>query len=154
MQSYGVYRTANAYHLFGHITRERIEPELQTGSDNGWRPQHFHYKAGDPSDAPSFVAPHQPRVDFRLWFHGLGFQRSTPRYVVALLHRLCTRPAAVQPLFAGPLEAQPTAARIEYWQYHFTSIVERRKTGAWWRRESLGATPAVDCEALRRNAPP
>ncbi len=150
MQTWRVYRVANAYHLFGHITRERIEPEFQTSDGGGWRTHDLHYKPGDPLRAPPFVAPHQPRVDFLLWFYGLEFQRGAPRYVVTLLTRMCANPDAVAALFSTPLPARPAAVRIEYWRYHFTTWQQRDATGAWWRRESLGVTEAVDCKTLER----
>ena len=151
VQTWRVYRVANAYHLFGHITRVRVEPEFQTRSGGRWRAHDLHYKPGDPLRAPPFVAPHQPRVDFRLWFYGLDFRRGVPRYVVNLLARMCRDPDAVADLFATPLPAQPDAVRIEYWRYHFTTPEERQASLAWWRRESLGSTPVVDCKSSRRD---
>lgn len=151
IQAWRVYRVANAYHLFGHITRERIEPEFQTRSDGRWRAHDLHYKPGDPLRPPAFVAPHQPRVDFRLWFYGLDFRRGVPRYVVNLLARMCRDPDAVAKLFAEELPAQPEAVRIEYWRYRFTTLEEREASLAWWRRESLGSTPVVDCAGVGRD---
>src|SRR5581483_2669235 len=89
-------RLVNTYHLFQAITRERIEPELQTSADGGetWTAHDLVHKAGDPARAPDFVAPHQPRVDFQLWFYGLAFQRREPAYVATLIERLCNDPAA------------------------------------------------------------
>jgi lipase maturation factor 1 len=145
----------NSYHLFASITRERIEPEFQTlaagplaareAEDAAWIAQHLHHKPGDVTRAPNVVAPHQPRVDFRLWFYGLGFQRRPPAYVSALLERLCEEPEAVQPLFRTPLPPHPAAVRLVFWQYQFTSPVEKRTTGAWWRRTRLAALRAVPC---------
>jgi hypothetical protein len=146
---------ANTYHLFASITRERIEPEFQTlaigplaereADDGAWTAQHLRHKPGDVNRAPDFVAPHQPRVDFRLWFYGLGFQRRAPGYVSTLLERLCEDPPAVQPLFRAPLPDQPAAVRLVFWQYQFTSPAEKRATGAWWRRTRLATTRALPC---------
>ena len=144
-QSWRVYRVVNAYHLFGHITRERIEPEFQTRSGDRWQAHDFHYKPGDPFRAPPFVAPHQPRVDFRLWFYGLDFERGAPRYVANLLRQMCSDPEAVAALFATQLPSRPEAVRIEFWRYHFTTRQQRDATRAWWQRQSLGATPSIDC---------
>ncbi len=71
----GPFRVANAYHLFGHITRERIEPEiqLQTPVEAAWHPLAMHYKPGPLERPPRFATPHQPRIDFLLWFYGLSF---------------------------------------------------------------------------------
>ncbi len=149
------FHLVNTYHLFASITRERIEPEFQTladGSradrepdDGAWTAQHFRHKPGDVARAPDFVAPHQPRVDFRLWFYGLAFQRRPPNYVAMLIERLCEEPRLVQPLFRASLPPHPAAVRLVFWQYQFTSPGERRSTGAWWRRTRLAASAAVPC---------
>jgi uncharacterized membrane protein YphA (DoxX/SURF4 family) len=149
------FRAVNTYHLFQSITRERIEPEFQTlaagpvderaADDGAWTAHHLRHKPGDPTRAPDFVAPHQPRVDFRLWFYGLAFQRRAPGYVTALLERLCAEPESVQALFRGPLPPHPAAVRLVFWQYQFTSRAEKRSTGAWWRRTRLATMRAVPC---------
>jgi hypothetical protein len=148
-------RLVNTYHLFAAITRERIEPEFQTldqtGSeddDASWTPHHLRWKPGDPRRAPRFVAPHQPRLDFQLWFHGLGFRRGRPAYVHELLELLCDDASDVRSFFLNPLPPHPRATRVVYWQYHFTTPAERRSTGAWWRRELVATTPPVRCPAV------
>jgi len=147
-------RLVNTYHLFASITRERIEPEFQTlaagdeSDDAAWTAHDLRHKAGDPRRAPDFVAPHQPRLDFQLWFHGLGFRRGQPPYVHMLLERMCEDSAAVRPFFSelgDAMPAHPRAVRVVYWQYHFATPAEKRATGAWWTRERLAATPPVPC---------
>jgi len=139
---YEPWRLINTYHLFGHITQERIEPEFQVQVDGEWRTYDLHHKPGDVRRAPDFVAPHQPRVDFQLWFYGLSFRRGTPTYVRTLLERLCTDPAAVQELFTKPLPPAPTAVRIQFWRYHFSP---RGEPSAWWTRELAATTEAIEC---------
>ncbi len=144
------FRLVNSYHLFASVTRERIEPQFDTMDDGeGWTERDLRYKAGDPHHTPGFVAPHQPRVDFQLWFYGLAFRRREPPYVTALVEKLCNDPAAVQPLFCDPLSPRPTAVRIVYWQYWFASADERRASGVWWRRARLGETRPLACQGLR-----
>jgi len=47
--------------------------------------------------------------------------------------------------FAG---VPPAYVRAVKWQYWFTSAEEKRRTGAWWRREELGLyAPALKNEA-------
>jgi hypothetical protein len=92
------------------------------------------------------VAPHQPRVDFQLWFYGLGYRAGAPEYVTKLIERLCRDPDAVQPLFSTPPSPHPRAARILYWQYHFTTAAERHATGDWWTRTPVDVTDAIPCD--------
>jgi lipase maturation factor 1 len=139
---YEPWRLINTYHLFGHITQERIEPEFQLESDGTWQTFDLRHKPGDPRRAPDFVAPPQPRVDFQLWFYGLDFQRAIPAYVAALLDRLCHDPGAVQSLFAAPLPADPEAVRIVFSRYHSSPADE---PAAWWTRDPVATTRAVPC---------
>jgi lipase maturation factor 1 len=146
------FRLVNTYHLFASITRERIEPELQTldagrdaADDTAWVAHDLWYKPGDPRRAPDFVAPHQPRLDFQLWFHGLSFQRGRPAYLQVLLERMCEDVDPVRPFFRDPLPPHPRAVRVVYWQYRFTTPAEKRATGAWWRRERVGVAAPVIC---------
>jgi hypothetical protein len=149
-------RLVNTYHLFSQITRDRIEPEVQTSDvddehadpsnpDGSWSAHHLRYKPGDPQRRPRFVAPHQPRLDFQLWFYGLSMRRGAPPYVTTLLDRVCNDPGAVEPLFAAPLPEAPARARIAFWRYRFSSSDQRRDTGAWWTREPIGATRPLPC---------
>ena len=133
-------RSVNAYHLFAHMTLVRREAVIE-GSDDGvdWKPYELRWKPGDPERPPAFVAPHQPRVDFQLWFLLLG-RRAMPAYLDALLTRLRTEPRAVASLFArDPFGGRPPAElRVAVWQYGFTDRATRAETGAWWHRRLLG----------------
>jgi len=150
---YAPWRLVNTYHLFGHITRERIEPQFETFDGHEWTEHDFSYKPGDLRRPPPFVAPHQPRVDFQLWFYGLGFQHGTPTYVAELLDRLCHDPTAVQPLFPTPLPSRPQAVRIVFWRYRFTSPAEHGSTGTWWTRERVALSSPLSCGSAAQSDP-
>ncbi|MDX2167053.1 MAG: lipase maturation factor family protein [Deltaproteobacteria bacterium] len=139
------WRLVNTYHLFGSITRERIEPQFEVEQDGIWIPLDLWHKPGDPLRAPDLVAPHQPRVDFQLWFYGLSFQRGMPEYVGTLLDRLCRDPSAVQMLFRQPLPAAPEAVRLRFWRYNFSQPGEEDAAGAWWTRRSVAETRPLPC---------
>ena len=142
-------RVVNAYHLFAAVTRDRIEPEfqLQATADGPWLAHHLRYKPGPPERAPPFVAPHQPRVDFLLWFYGVGFEQRQPTFVAdvagAPLRRSHRRRGAVR--VVSPLPARPAAVRIAFWDYRFTSPAEKAASGAWWTRRQVGTAPIFDC---------
>jgi hypothetical protein len=139
-------RAINTYHLFAQITRDRIEPEFLALADDAVRPLALRFKPGPLDRPPPFVAPHQPRLDFQLWFYGLAMQRSPPRYVVRLLAILCHDPARARQAFATPLPDAPTAVQLRFWRYTFTP------PGAadWWQRAPLGAPLSVRCSDLPR----
>jgi hypothetical protein len=144
--AYAPLRVINTYHLFAAITRERVEPQFETLVEGRWVPQHLWHKPGDPTRPPNFVAPHQPRVDFQLWFYGLEWQHRRREYVETLLRRLCAAPEVVQPLFRERLPAAPAGARITFHRYQFTDARDRGATGAYWRRILVGTSPEVLCD--------
>ncbi|MDC0722179.1 lipase maturation factor family protein [Nannocystis bainbridge] len=121
----------NAYHLFAQITRVRVEPEFAGFEAGAWRTYGMFYKPGPLDRAPPWVAPHQPRLDFMLWFYGLRARRAPPGYVRRLLTTLCEEPERAQGFFATPLLEGPSHVRVQFWRYTFT----RPGEAGWWRRE-------------------
>lgn len=133
----------NTYHLFAQITRERIEPEFAAQVGGMWTAYDLHYKPGPVERAPPVVAPHQPRLDFQLWFYGLAHEHQAPGYVLRLLVMLCRAPARAQGAFDTRLFKQPEKIRLQFWRYHFS------EPGAdvWWTREQVGEL-GLRCAAL------
>ncbi|HYR97205.1 MAG TPA: lipase maturation factor family protein [Candidatus Binatus sp.] len=144
------FRSINAYHLFAHMTLVRREAVIE-GSEDGttWLPYEFRYKPGDPDRAPPFVAPHQPRVDFQLWFLLLGPQPGA-RWFDALLDRLLSAPDVVAPLFArDPFPVTPPRfVRVAIYRYRFTDRATHAATGASWQRELQGYSRPRSAGAL------
>src|SRR5262249_52493199 len=75
-------RVVSGYGLFAVMTTRRQEIIVE-GSQDGriWLPYEFHWKPGDVNRRPEFVAPHQPRLDWQMWFAALGDIRSSPWYL-------------------------------------------------------------------------
>ena len=141
------FRIANRYGLFAVMTRGRYEIEFQ-GSDDGknWRPYLFRYKPQELDQPPRIYAPYQPRFDWNLWFASLGSWREYP-IVPNTIVRLLSNDKDVLQLFAdNPFpHAPPREIRTVLWQYWFTSMEEKRRTGTWWRRQLLGQyAPTVE----------
>jgi hypothetical protein len=141
------FRIANQYGLFGIMTRGRYEIEFQ-GSEDGknWIAYPFRYKPQALDKAPGIYAPYQPRFDWNLWFASLGSWQDYP-IVVRTEVKLLSNDKEVLELFAGdPFPHEPPReVRAVLWQYWFTSLREKRKTGLWWRREYLGLyAPTVE----------
>jgi hypothetical protein len=134
------FRVANQYGLFAVMTRGRYEIEFQ-GSDDGqnWVAYPFRRKPQDLNKPPGVYAPHQPRLDWNLWFASLGSWREYP-IVPNTEVRLLENSKDVLALFAGnPFpKAPPEQIRAVLWQYWFTSMAEKRATGRWWKREFVG----------------
>ncbi|HEX2693061.1 MAG TPA: lipase maturation factor family protein [Gemmatimonadaceae bacterium] len=133
------FRIANAYGLFAVMTPARYEIEFQ-GSNDGktWTPYPFQYKPQNVLERPGVYAPYQPRFDWNLWFASLEPWRASP-WVVLVQERLLEGSPSVLSLFRGdPFHGKPpTMVRTILWQYWFTDIPTKRRTGAWWRRQEL-----------------
>ncbi len=141
------FRIANGYGLFRVMTKERPEIVIE-GSDDGktWKPYEFKWKPGALDRMPGFVAPHQPRLDWQMWFAALGGDPRREPWFVGLIVRLSqNEPAVLGLLRANPFpEKPPRFLRADLYQYRFTTRAERDRTGAWWQREEPSTfLPAV-----------
>jgi hypothetical protein len=134
------FRIANQYGLFAVMTRGRYEIEFQ-GSNDGqqWTAYPFRYKPQALNERPGIYAPYQPRFDWNLWFASLGDWQQN-NFVPLTEERLLANDADVLALFRGnPFAAAPPKyVRAVLWQYWFTTMSEKRRTGNWWRRAPLG----------------
>ena len=132
-------RSVNPYGLFAVMTTDRPEIVIE-GSDDGvtWRAYELRYKPGDLHRAPRWAAPHQPRLDWQMWFAALG---PAPAWFRHLLQRLLEGSRDVLALFeTNPFpDHPPKYVRALLYDYHMTDRATLRRTGAWWRRELLGA---------------
>ncbi len=137
-------RSFNGYGLFAMMTTSRPEIIIE-GSNDGqtWSAYEFKYKPGDPTRRPAFVAPHQPRLDWQMWFEALNVlnpHREPSSWFINFCARLLQgQPEVLALLKTDPFpNAPPRYLRATEYDYHFTDFATRRKTGAWWRRELIG----------------
>ena len=135
------FRMINTYGLFQVMTKERPEIIIE-GSMDGvtWQPYDFRYKPGNPATSPSFVAPHQPRLDWQMWFAALGGARQK-RWFHSLAARLLEGSPPVLDLLAHspfPEDDPPNFLRAQLYNYRFTTYQERAELGIWWKREHKG----------------
>jgi hypothetical protein len=132
------FHSVNSYGLFAVMTRERPEIVVE-GSDDGvtWREYELRYKPGATSRRPRFVAPHQPRLDWQLWFAALV---APPAWFEAFVARLLEgSPEVLKLLASNPFpDRPPRFVRALLYDYKVTDRDTRKRTGAWWRRELLG----------------
>jgi hypothetical protein len=151
------FRTVNSYGLFAVMTQERPEIVIQ-GSDDGadWRSYEFRDKPGDPMRKPPLVAPHQPRLDWQMWFAALDDYRGETWFLWFCQRLLEGSPPVEALLRTDPFPGKPPRyLRALLYRYHFTSAAERRATGAWWKREPLGLyAPVLTLEGGRLAAAP
>lgn len=145
-QKIGPFRSSNPYGLFAVMTTKRPEIIIQ-GSHDGffWKEYEFKWKPGDLKQAPAFVAPHQPRLDWQMWFAALGDYRRNPWFLQFMTRLLQGSPAVEELLAYNPFpEGPPKYIRPQLYEYHFTNYEERNKDGSFWRREYKGIyTPVL-----------
>jgi hypothetical protein len=129
------FRSFNGYGLFRTMTTERPEIVVEGSRDGvNWSPYEFRWKPNGVRDRPLLVAPHQPRLDWQMWFAALGNVRYNPWFVNFLVRLLEGSPEVLDLLAKNPFPDQPPRyVRAVLYQYQFTGWSE--DTAAWWRRE-------------------
>ena len=157
--SYGLFRIMTGVATDG-TTVARPELTIQgrgapnaTLGDSGvaeWLDIPFRFKPGDTGRAPPWVAPHQPRLDWQMWFAALSPSPQGAPWVVHLLTLLLRGEPDVYALLAaaGPFtaEAPPAEARVLAWDYAFTADGSGQQ---WWAR----SRPTTWLPPLRLDSP-
>ncbi len=139
------FHFASGYGLFRTMTTERPEIVFE-GSRDGqeWREYDVRWKPDRLDEPPPWVAPHQPRLAWQLWFAALepGYHpRSRNAGWISGLVRGMLRndPVALSFFEENPFpESPPASVRGVLYRYEFTTPAERRETGHWWKRERVG----------------
>lgn len=133
-----------AYGLFASMTTERPEVVIEASDDAvEWTEYSFRYKPGDPRRGGRWIAPHQPRLDWQMWFAALG---APPRWFFRLLQRLLeASPDVLALLEHAPFgDRPPRYVRAVLYDYRMNDRATRRRTGEHWQRTRLGLyVPAV-----------
>ena len=141
------FRSVNTYGLFADMTESRPEIIVEGSNDRiTWETYHFRWKPGELTTAPKWVAPHQPRLDWQMWFAALGGSyRNTPWFPHFIGALLQGKPEVLQLLAENPFpDTPPRYVRATLYDYHFTDIATKRSEGTWWYRERKGLyCPAV-----------
>ncbi len=135
-------RIVNSYGLFAVMTTERPEIVVEGSSDGvAWSAYAFKYKPGDVRRAPPVVAPHQPRLDWQMWFAALGNYQQNRWFVNFVVRLLQGEPTVTRLLAYNPFpKAPPKYIRARVYLYHFTTWGSR---DWWWREERGMYLPAV-----------
>jgi predicted DCC family thiol-disulfide oxidoreductase YuxK len=147
------FRIVSGYGLFRVMTKARPEIIVEGSADGiEWRPYEFKWKPGALDRPPGWNAPHQPRLDWQMWFAALGNYRQNPWFVSFLARLLQNTPQVTNLLAQNPFPHDPPRyVRARLYEYRFTTIEDHRATGAWWKREEAGDyLPAVSLENFTR----
>jgi len=122
------FHIVNQYGLFRHMTGVDGRPELiiQGSYDQvDWKDYEFIYKPGDLNRRCKFNSPHQPRLDWQMWFAALGEINREP-WLVNMMGRLFSNSQSVLNLLAkNPFEEKPPQyLRIMRYKYAFNPLEE------------------------------
>ncbi|XP_037702008.1 lipase maturation factor 2 [Choloepus didactylus] len=131
---------ANSYGLFRRMTGLGGRPEVVLeGSYDGshWTEVEFMYKPGNVSRPPPLVTPHQPRLDWQMWFAALGPHTHSPWFTSLVLRLLQGKEPVIRLLQNDPIrypfhKQPPTYLRAQRYKYWFSQPGEQ---GRWWRRQ-------------------
>lgn len=130
---------ANPYHVFPTVNQQRVELVIEgTVDGRTWLPYKFKYKPGELNKPLYVVIPHQPRLDWMIWFVPLHpvFEYWFENFLYALLDN---SPGVTALLEHNPFpDTPPVAIRVQAFEYKFTDFDEHEATGNWWKIRYLG----------------
>jgi Lipase maturation factor len=129
----------SSYGLFAVMTTERNEIVVE-GSNDGveWREYDFLYKPGDVMRRPRWNIPHQPHLDWQMWFAALDNPRYLPWFTRFLERLLANEPTVTALLEGNPFpDKPPIYVRAQFYDYAFAGSKEKAM-GRWWDRRLRG----------------
>jgi len=135
------FRSINSYGLFAVMTTKRPEIIVE-GSEDGriWHAYEFKWKPGNPERSPQFVAPHQPRLDWQVWFAALGSCARNPWFIRFQQRLLEGTPEVLRLLDTNPFPASPPRyIRSMVYDYRFSDWGEHQRMRVFWDRAFVGA---------------
>ncbi|MDZ4835182.1 MAG: lipase maturation factor family protein [Candidatus Melainabacteria bacterium] len=140
LESSQQWHLVSSYGLFAVMTTSRPEIAIEGSMDGKtWKEYIFKYKPGPLDRAPPVVAPHQPRLDWQMWFAALGSVFDN-QWLVSFAEKLLDGSPDVLALLASdPFKGQkPKFIRANVYDYHLEDIGTLMATGKWWKRKYKG----------------
>jgi hypothetical protein len=116
------------------MTTDRPEITVEGSQDDeNWKQYEFRYKPNGPESFPAQAAPHQPRLDWQMWFAGL--RNRPPAWFQVFAQRLKEGSQPVENLLAhNPfVDNPPKYIRARIQNYEFTDFSVWRKTSRFWQ---------------------
>ena len=133
------FHIVSPYGLFAVMTTTRNEIIVE-GSNDGvqWREYEFRYKPGDVNRRPPWNIPHQPRLDWQMWFAALDDPQRLPWFSRFLERLLENEPSVTALLERNPFpDKPPTYVRAEFYEYTYAGN-DDHAAGRWWNRRLAG----------------
>ncbi len=145
----------NPYGLFRQMTETRPEIIIEGSTDGvDWQPYEFPWKPGRLDRPPGFNTPHQPRLDWQMWFEALRLEQvqkeigaigprfMSPWFQAFLMKLVKNEPQVTDLLETNPFPDKPLKfIRISLYHYRFTTEAEWQTTKQWWHRDPVWIGP-------------
>lgn len=132
-------RLVGTYGPFSIMTKTRREIIIE-GSNDGtsWQEYTFRHKPGDVKKGAYWIIPHQPRIDWQLWFAALGNSQQNPWFVKFLVRVLQGRREVTAVFENNPFpEKPPRHLRALLYRYRFASPEKRATENVYWTRDLI-----------------
>lgn len=140
------FRMLNRYGLFINMTTQRDELVIEGSNDlRVWKEYEFYFKPGDVTRIPLWNTPHQPRLDWQMWFASLGTMKKNS-WLASLMNQLLENEPSVTKFFKiNPFEnAPPRFIRVVRYEYRFSQWTQLLESGNWWiRTGGLAYSPII-----------
>jgi hypothetical protein len=139
LQLTSAFSLVNDYGPFAIMTTERPEIIVE-GSNDGknWQAYQFKYKPVNLDRPLKWNIPHQPRLDWQMWFAAME-KPAADSWFVKFMGKLQEGSPQVLSLLAdNPFpEKPPVYLRALLYRYSYSSREQRAATGQIWQREYL-----------------
>lgn len=134
------YNIVNNYGPFAVMTTLRHEIVIEgSDDDEHWREYVFKYKPGNLHKRPEWIIPHQPRLDWQMWFAALGTPDQQPWFKNLMVRMLQGSPVVLDLFEHNPFpDRPPRFIRALFYEYHFTSPEQYQQNHQWWNRDLIG----------------
>jgi len=101
-----------------------------------WSDYEFKYKPGKLDRKLGWNIPHQPRLDWQMWFAALGSSYKGPWFDSFLIKLLQGSPHVLSLLDENPFpDKPPKYVRAMLYRYSYTSLKQHKNDGQIWQRQ-------------------
>lgn len=139
LQFASAFSVVNNYGPFAVMTTERDEIIIE-GSNDGehWLEYGFKYKPDNVGKPLGWNIPHQPRLDWQMWFAALSEPQPGGWFEMFMQRLQEGSPNVLGLLARNPFPKRPpNYLRAYLYRYTYTKPEQRKVTGQIWNRERL-----------------
>ncbi|XP_059468392.1 lipase maturation factor 2-like [Neocloeon triangulifer] len=133
------WHITSSYSMYLQIDEKGERKEVILEGSNSlkgpWIEYNFRYKPGNVNRSLPIIVPHQPRLDWQMWYTGISTYQHNP-WILSLAYRLLQGQHDVLQLLDpyNPFQLPPKYIRASLYTYKFTPWSENKFGSAWWTR--------------------